>query len=531
MRTDRPEDGASGAAQTAVRCGGFRVVFEDGQPLVRLVPGEHRLADGVTAAVLQGIAEAPKLFEKALGLRPPHRPYDRVDVVLDTGHLIHGEAIPVGPGCIRLAVGETAAPQDAARIARHEALHLLLAASLPGGARWSQPELAFAEWIVRGIESVLVESIPRFRSPLPGIFDPLPAARIEVQQKLASSPDDARRYFGEPLFAELERIEGEQQKLWFAEAALGAHFLERAPDLALRPILLDDWLIDYEQYAHAVGNAPSGAGNLWRLSDAAWSRDPVTRLSVAAQALQCDDHFVFGGGAAEEPVVWKNRGKVRLPLMSLGPRPAPIHGFRAVLREAGGEALALVEEAARGSAQLFEARALWPRILARLLAAKFPLPGGGAPPTVQPVETAAEEWRQAAEALREWAGPWAPRVTSEPAAGSVLLVHAAPLSAATLSNARRLSAQRPVRGALFPSLEGGAPYEVLPDFDEPFDPRYREEVWLPGPIPSRLEDLPALIDDATREGRPTTPLSHLLSIMAIGLEECHYPRANRAASG
>jgi len=57
------------------------------------------------------------------------------------------------------------------------------------------------------------------------------------------------------------------------------------------------------------------------------------------------------------------------------------------------------------------------------------------------------------------------------------------------------------------------------------DPRYREELWLEGPLPARLEDLPGLADEATRDGRLTTPLSHLLSISAIGLEECHYPRA------
>jgi hypothetical protein len=523
MRSDRPEE------PTAAQCGGFRVVFEDGQPLVRPVPGDRQLAPGVTAAVLQGLAEAPELFAKVLGLRPPQRPYDRVEVAVDTGELTQGEAVSVGLGVIRLAVGEKTTPEDARRIARHEALHLLLAAGLPGGARWSKPDLAFAEWVVRGIEGGLDASIPRFRSPLPAILDPVPAARADVQRHLGA--EDAPRYFGEPLYAALQRIDGEQRKLWLVEAALGTHYLERAGDLALRPILLDDWLIDYEQYARAVGNPPSGAGNLWRMSDAGWSRDPVTRLSVAAQALQCDDQFVFGGAAAAEPLVWKNRGRVRLPLMpaASSPRPAPIHGFRAVLREAGGDALALVEEAAQGGAQLFEARVLWPRILARLLAAKFPLPEGGEAPLVRPVDARADEWRQAAGVLQEWAGSWAPRVGSQQAA-SILLVHAAPLSAATLSRARQLALSQPVRGALFTSLERGAAYELVPDLEPPIDPRYREDAWIPGPVPSRVEDLPGLIDEATREGRLTTPLSYLLAIMAIGLEECHYPRANRAAS-
>ena len=110
-------------------------------------------------------------------------------------------------------------------------------------------------------------------------------------------------------------------------------------------------------------------------------------------------------------------------------------------------------------------------------------------------------------------------------------MHGVPLGAAALLRARHLAALEPVRGALFTSLEGGSAYELVPDLDPPIDPRYREEIWIPGPVPERVERLPALIDDATREGRLTTPLSHLLSIMAIGLEECHYPRAARAASG
>ena len=44
---------------------------------------------------------------------------------------------------------------------------------------------------------------------------------------------------------------------------------------ALRPILLDDWLIDYEQYARGLSNPPRGAGHLWRLWEAGWSHDAV----------------------------------------------------------------------------------------------------------------------------------------------------------------------------------------------------------------------------------------------------------------
>src|SRR5205085_9185369 len=138
-RTDRPEEAIPLAAQAAVRCGGFRVLFEDGQADVRQVPGTRQLPPGLTAAVLQGLAQAPRRFAEVLGLRPPRRPYDRVEVSLDTGESTQGEAVPVGLGCIRLVVGEGTTPEDASRIALHEALHLLLAASLPGGARWNRP--------------------------------------------------------------------------------------------------------------------------------------------------------------------------------------------------------------------------------------------------------------------------------------------------------------------------------------------------------------------------------------------------------
>src|SRR2546427_729937 len=124
MRTDRPEEAISLAAQAPVRCGGFRVFFEDGQPVVRLVPGDRQLAAGMTAAVLQGLAEAPERYANVLGLRTPQRPYDRVEVSLDTGESTQGEAVTVGLGCIRLLVGEKTTPDDTARIARHEALHL-----------------------------------------------------------------------------------------------------------------------------------------------------------------------------------------------------------------------------------------------------------------------------------------------------------------------------------------------------------------------------------------------------------------------
>jgi hypothetical protein len=568
MRMDGAAEPLGEPADSAARCGGFFIVWLDDRPSLRLVPGDRRLEPRVSQAVLDALSDAPLALEEALRLRAPRRPWDRIEVALTSGSRTEGEALSVGSGCVRLTLGEDASAEDAAGIARHEALHLLLASTLRGGEKWCDPDLAFTDWIVRGVEGRRAPAIPRFRAPLPELLDPVPASRVEVQRRLASVESDveaAGRFFGETLLVALQRVaQGappsnvEQKQLWLVEAALGTHYLEAAGRLwaddsdALRPILLDDWLIDYEQYARGVSNPPEGSGHLWRSSEPGWSRDPVVRLSVAAQALQRDDHCVFStGGTPHDAVVWKTRGRVRLPLSpgASAARPPPIHGFRSVLRTTesrdAARALALVEDAARG-AESFEARALWPRILARLLAAGVPWPDVEAAPApaVQPIhsDAAFADWTEAADTLRALLGErgaWVPRVLPpQPAAAlaratglpaSVLLVHGDALAPDSLSGARELAARVPVRGALFlGDLGGGAAYERLPDLPDPIDPRYREELWLRGALPSALADLPRLIDDATRDGRLTSPLSHLLSISAIGLEECHYPRAPAA---
>jgi len=556
-------DGAAEAlgADPALRCGGFFVIWLDDRPSVRLIPGERRLAPAIPEAIVEALADAPRLLRDAIRVRAPRRPWERVEVTITPGARTGGEALSLGSGCIRLSIGEETPAADAAAIARHEALHLLLAAALRGGEKWCDPELAFADWIVRGIEGGPASGAPRLCAPA-GLLDPLPASRLDVQrrlQALGADPAAARRSFGDALLAALQGMAEagpadtvEQKQLWLTETALGTYFLEAAGRLwtqdtdALRPILLDDWLIDYEHYARGVANPPRGAGHLWRIAEAGWSRDAVVRLSVAAQALQRDDHCVFAEvSPPHDAVVWKNRGRVRLPLVSTDPgaRPPPLQGFRAVLRavDAGARAIGLVEEAARG-VEAFEARALWPRILARLLAAGLPWPEivPAAVPLVQVIDGEAfAQWTCAVEALRSLLGErgaWLPRVLppqpvatlarAGPPPAAILLVHGAPPSADSLLAARQLAATIPVRGAVFwGDLGGGAAYEQLPDLDAPLDPRYREEIWVAGPTPGRLEDLPRLTDEATASGRLSTPLSHLLSITAIGLEECHYPRA------
>jgi hypothetical protein len=328
-----------------------------------------------------------------------------------------------------------------------------------------------------------------------------------------------------------------QRRLWLVEAALGLHHLEAAARLGegpLRAVILDDWLLDYEQYAHAVGNAPADAGNLWRLSDPGWSRDPLVRLSAAAQALQRDDRCAFAGERFTregEPFVWKNRGRVRLPLLDAPrtARPPPVYGFRAAL---AGLDPGVVEDATRGDARMFEARVLWPRILARLLGS------GVRPPDADPLsqvvqivegpgaDDAFRIWSDAADELRKLAGdcaPWVPAVV-EPreidAQGSILLVHGAPPSAESIVFSRRLAAQRPVRGAIFRDhLEKGSPWERLPDLEPPLDPRYRDDAWTAAPVSAPLV---AHVDAATAKGRLTSPLVYLLSMMSFGVEECHY---------
>src|ERR1051325_9081189 len=127
-RTVRKTNQAAKNFMASALCGGFRVVFEEGPPQVREVPGEGRLRFGTASALGRGLAEAPELLSHALRLRPPRLPWKRVEVTLVPGTSAAGEALPVAEGCIRLQLGESAPAAEAQRIARHEALHLLLAA-------------------------------------------------------------------------------------------------------------------------------------------------------------------------------------------------------------------------------------------------------------------------------------------------------------------------------------------------------------------------------------------------------------------
>ena len=484
-----------------------------------MLPGERSLPAALPAAVLQGLADAPRLLSDALHLRATRAAVRSGGGDLRRGRITHGEALSVGQGSIRLAPGERHPPDEAARIARHEALHLLLASTLRGKERWNDPELAFADWIVRGIESGLDAGVPRFQPPLPRLLDPVPTSRLEVQRQLAfvvPAPALARRYFGEALFSALTASKattarrsssggcGSSRPRWAPHYLEAAARLQPEDGAPLHAILLDDWLLDYEQYARAVGNPPSGAGNLWRLSELGWSRDPVTRLSVAAQAMQRDDHRWF----RRRPL--RPRGRAS---GVEGARPRPPAALAGVFPAAGGAASTAFarccatcpKERGRSPsrrrpradpARSFEARALWPRVLARLLAAELPLPAmEPMAPVVQLVDgedalQAFDEWKDAAAALRallrEAAG-WIPEVArprhaatlleAPRAAVSGLLVHAAPLDGRSLLAARAAGRARPsALGALPRISAAGSAYERQPDLEVPLNPRYREEV-------------------------------------------------------
>jgi len=552
------------AETSAAPCGGFQFSFPEEGPRVTFLPGARDLPAGLLQAVWSGLSEAPDFLTRAIGLRPPQRPYREVQVHLTEGSAVLGEARGLGAGQIRLWAGTTASLATLRDLARHEALHLLLSANLGAGARWNDPELAFADWIVRGVEALEEPDLPRLRSPLPRILDPLPTSRDEVLDQIKraeSTPGAGAQVFGPELFLALQKQKGEHAKLRLVEAALGTHYLEEAARLGgaarLRPLLLDDWLLDYENYAHAIGNAPSGAGGLWRLSQAGWSADPLVRFSAAAQSLQTHDRSWFNEGRAQredEPLAWKNRGRIRVPLLegSRSARPFPLQSFRAVLRESPHQLAAnILEEAAIG-AEHFEALALWPRVLARLLTAELPMPRSE-PSSISHVQILAGA--NANEVQRIWSdsracliallpscAPWIPQVltprsiedlseSTRSLSGSILLVHGAKIDASRLAQSRRLAASLPIRGALFPmrpaALAIVAPRLLggLPDFAPALDPRYREGAWDQAALPEHLSALAQAADRGTQEGAVSTPLCHLLSMMGLGIEEVLYPQA------
>src|SRR3954465_1992815 len=71
VRIERPESPAGGVAGTEAACGGFRIAFDGDRPLLRLIPGERRLASGMPDAVLRGLSDAPAPPPSALSLPPP----------------------------------------------------------------------------------------------------------------------------------------------------------------------------------------------------------------------------------------------------------------------------------------------------------------------------------------------------------------------------------------------------------------------------------------------------------------------------
>src|SRR4051812_23774932 len=104
---------------------------------------EQTVPDAIRRAVLAGLEDAPTLLARALHVVPPRRPYNRVEIALRPGDGTQGEALALGAGSIRLTIGSGASAAEAGGIARHEALHLLLASAMRGGDKWNDPEIAF----------------------------------------------------------------------------------------------------------------------------------------------------------------------------------------------------------------------------------------------------------------------------------------------------------------------------------------------------------------------------------------------------
>src|SRR5262249_52954741 len=117
MRMEGAPSPSTGSLESAPGCGGFWIVWLDGRASVRLVPGDRTLLPGLSQAVVDALAEAPDVLRDALRLRAPQQPWDRVEVSIGPGGRTEGEAVSLGSGCIRLAIGQEASPEDAAGIA------------------------------------------------------------------------------------------------------------------------------------------------------------------------------------------------------------------------------------------------------------------------------------------------------------------------------------------------------------------------------------------------------------------------------
>ncbi len=526
--------------------------------------------------IAAGLSEACKLFSLALGMQAALVECDVVVEPQNGRSRLLADGSAHGFGEIRLAIGTGAPGLDVRHIARHEALHLLLAKAMPRDqhVRWDAKDDTFVDCIVRGIESCdEPESAPELPERL---LETPPRARgwkqwAEAEQRSAPAFFEQLDARVTAWVAELHEPEGEardafaaHKRTWAIETAFGRRWLREARREAQSDDAPIDWLIDdrrhhFHLYASGGIARYRPAASLAALSDDAL--DWTVKLSLLAQALQCADDRTFDAalcgeadavGEGEQACRHKvleataaapRKDRARLYLARRGSAcRAPPPG-RELLHRSPPRGREVVQRALFGLPPAAEARVVWARIAARLLtdhAGEISALSVGPPPprgrvvVIAEDAACAEPWLQARALLGQAfaerrVADWVPRIdlvqslsqvgkSAEPA----LLVFGCALQASfssLLTSVRALAARSNVRGALFRSLEAGAAHQRTPSCTPPRDPRYREAIWAPPERAQSGDDLVHAIDEETRGGQLLTPLSHLLSITSFGVEE------------
>lgn len=518
-----------------------------------IVRGLNRTADAVEGALAIQDARAYLPIEVAITTR-----------VVDASAHLAGESYVDVEGANGFGLGTAKIKLDTPpeleasmleAVACHELVHLTLARLLdPVWGTGSAP--AFCDWIVRGIESWFENDIPE----VPYGTEVWRRAPIDRERELFDELDDARRYYGEALAtllfdgAFLNEPRWARQRL--VECSLGRtllkHLRARHGSAGL-PDLLSARLDMIRRLERSEGTIPLDPGDLFYLPasrlDEATDLAPAVRLSMIAHALSAaDNSFREGDGDArswlERFVISRAEGaRLHVSNAHRGEKTCGLSGdprawVLLALSKTESDVRSLVLSACE-RIERFEARVLWARILARLIAeagdgeafTNLAPAGAERPRVVVDGADAFRAWNEAAERLEASCAEknttlasWVPEViagtldaTRTPSARApVLFVSDAELSATLLAETRAVAAMHPIAGALFSRVRGGA-YERLPArLGAPRDPRYREDEWI---APDGDGDFIDSVTAATKYGRLTTPLSHLLAHMRVGFGE------------
>lgn len=526
------------------------------------------LADSPSAeAILRGLNRASSAVEHALAIESA-RAYLPAEVAITTRAVEPDEApagdsdviddgangFGLGLAKIRLSIPPELDAPTLESIACHELVHLTLARLLdPVWRNGNAP--VFCEWIVRGIESWFEREVPE----VPYGTEVWRRAPTDRDREVPSTEEDARKYYGDALASLLFDADHGALPRWrqqrTIECSLGRtllkHFRARNGAAAL-PDLLSARLDLIRRLEKSNAIVPLDPGDLFYLPasrlDEATDLAPAVRLSMIAHALTAlDNNFREGDGDAH---VWLERfvisraegAKLHVSRAEnvRGLAGEPRSWFLLALQKKESDVRTLVASASE-RIEKFEGRVLWARILAKLIDEKsdsecfFNLGPAGMerPRVIVDGPEAFRAWSQAARRLEASCADknptlatWTPEVvagtlesTRAPSAKApVLYVSDAELSPVLLAEARRVAAVHPLAGALYLRVRGSA-YERLPaKISPPRDPRYREDEWSvdlgasSGPL---LEDVSA----ATKLGKLSTPLSHLLAHMRVGFGE------------